>query len=446
MKLILMNLPQQRVERPKRRVFFTAPQLELIKTPFQFPAMVAGFGAGKSEALTARAIGLKRRYVKNNIGYYLPTFDLVRQIAYPRFEEKLSDYRIPYKLNKSLALIDVEGMGQIIFRTMDSPNRIIGYETADSLVDELDTLKVDDARNVWRKIIARNRQKKFDASRNTIAVGTTPEGFRFVYEQWGKDPEAAALKGYKIIRASTYTNARNLPDGYIQSLLDLYPDNLIAAYLEGEFINLTSGSVYSQYNRMLNGSSERPIGPVEGKPGEYLHVGMDFNVGKMAGIIWVIRVVKIGDIEIEFAHAVAEIIGVLDTPAMIQALKLRFPGHPIIVYPDASGASRKTVKASTSDIALLREAGFGVMANNSNPAVKDRLLSMNIALGKRRALVNVAACPIFAEALEKQAFDKKGEPDKTTGFDHANDAGGYFICYRYPVLRPSSQNVTISGA
>lgn len=430
--------------RAQRRVFFTKPQFQLVTTALQFPAMVAGFGAGKSEALVSRGIGLKRKYPKNNIAYYLPTFDLVRQIAYPRFEEKLSDYRIPYKLNKSLALIDVEGMGQVIFRTMDSPNRIIGYETADSLVDELDTLKVDDARNVWRKIIARNRQKKPDGSKNTIAVGTTPEGFRFVYEQWGKDPAAALLKGYGIIKASTYTNARNLPDGYIQSLLDLYPANLIAAYLEGEFINLTSGTVYAMYDRIKNGSAERIIPPTEGKSGEYLHVGMDFNVGKMSGIIFVIRgatETNPGD-----PHAVAEINGVLDTPAMILALKLRFPGHPIIVYPDASGASRKTVKASTSDIALLREAGFAVMVNNSNPAVKDRLLSMNVLFGKRRLRVNVEQCPIFAEALEKQSFDKKGEPDKTTGFDHPNDAGGYFICFRYPVVRPSSQNIAISGA
>lgn len=423
-----------------RMVYMSEPQFRLVTTESPFPAMVAGFGAGKTEALVNRAVAMKRRYDACNTAYYMPTFDLIRQIAYPRFEEKLIEYGLPYKLNKSLAVIDVEDCGQIIFRTMDSPSRIIGYEVSDSLVDELDTLKIDDARTVWRKIVARNRQKKPDKKLNTIAVGTTPEGFRFVHETWGKiksDGSPDLRPGYELIRASTYSNARNLPDGYIQSLLDLYPENLISAYIEGHFVNLTQGSCYAAFDRKQNCSSETLIGPKDGKPGEYLHIGIDFNVGKMAGVVWVIRGAD--------PHSVAEIIGVLDTPAMIKAIKLRFPNHPIIVYPDASGASRKSNNASISDLSLLREAGFSVVANNSNPKVKDRLLAMNVMFAKRRAFVNPVTCPIFCEALEKQSFDKKGEPDKTSGFDHPNDAGGYFISYRYPVARPSSQNVTLAG-
>lgn len=414
-----------------RRVEMTLPQFQLVTSKARFPALVAGFGSGKTEALVNRAIALKRRYMTNNIAYYMPTFDLVRQTAFPRFEEKLIDYGYSYKLNKSLAEIDIEGCGKIIFRTMDNPARIVSFEVCDSLVDELDTLKIDDARTVFRKILSRNRQKKPDGAENTIAVGTTPEGFRFVYEQWGKDQLAALAKGYQLIRASTYSNARNLPEGYIQSLIDLYPPALISAYIDGDFVNLTSGSVYPTFSRYLNGSFEEMLA------GEMLHIGLDFNVGKMAGTVWVIRK--------DDPHCVHELSGLLDTPDMIAAIKRRFPNSPIAVYPDASAASRKTVRATTSDMGLLAEAGFIVCVNHSNPAVKDRLLSMNVVIAKRRLRVNVANCPNFVDALEKQAFDKKGEPDKTSGYDHLNDAGGYFICYRYPVLRPSSQNVKIVG-
>jgi hypothetical protein len=66
---------------------------------------------------------------------------------------------------------------------MDTPERIIGYEVADSLVDELDMLKTEQARDAWNKIISRNRQKKPDGSLNTVGVGTTPEGFRLVYDR-----------------------------------------------------------------------------------------------------------------------------------------------------------------------------------------------------------------------------------------------------------------------
>ena len=108
------------------------------------------------------------------------------------------------------------------------------------------------------------------------------------------------------------------------------------------------------------------------------------------------------------------------------------------MYPDASGKNRKSNNASTSDIALLEQAGFDVRVNASNPAVKDRVLSVNAMLhkdGKRRYKVNPQMCPNLVECLEKQAYDKNGEPDKSAGFDHALDAAGYFIAYRYPLVR-----------
>ncbi len=416
---------------------FTGPQYELITTAFHYPAMVAGFGAGKTEALIKRALRLKFQYPLNNIAYYLPTYDLVTTIAFPRFEDALAEWGMvegeDFKTVRSKTpKIIIHGGGEIIFRTMDRPGRIVGYEVADSFVDELDTLKQEDAKTVWQKIIARNRQKKFDGAANTIAVGTTPEGFKFVYDRWKKSPPN---EQYHIIKASTYSNARNLPANYIPDLLADYPDNLIAAYLEGEFVNLTSGAVYPEFSRELNGCQTQI------QVGEALHIGMDFNVGKMCGIVFVPR-----DND---PHAVAELSGLLDTPAMIKAIKARFPNHPIFIYPDATGASRKSLNASQSDISLLQQAGFTVLANLANPAVRDRVLSVNIMInsGKgRRLKVNVDACPLFTEALEKQAYDEKtGEPDKKSGFDHAADGGGYFICFRFPVLNRRVQHVKIGG-
>lgn len=421
---------------PPLVVEFTKPQFELITTQFRFPAMVAGFGAGKTEALVARAMRLKLEFPENDIAYYLPTYDLVDRIAIPRFEEVLASYGmfdgVDFKIySGKTSMIKVFGCGSIIFRTMDKPGRIIGYEVGDSLVDELDTLKEEDARLVWQKIIARNRQKKPGGAPNTVAVGTTPEGFRFVYDRWKRNPPN---EQYQIIKASTYSNARNLPENYIDDLIADYPDNLIAAYLEGEFVNLTSGAVYPEFDRNLNRCNSVMM------PGEALHLGMDFNVGKMAAVVFVQRE---GD-----PHAVAELVGLLDTPAMIEAIKRRFPNHAIFVYPDASGGARKTIKASVSDIALLNQAGFTVLNNASNPAVKDRVLSMNRMIhagGKRRLKVNTDLCPAFTEGLEKQAYNDKGEPDKTGGFDHVVDGGGYFICYRFPVLNSRVQKIKIGG-
>lgn len=402
------------------QISLTDPQFDFVTAEDQFPAMVAGFGSGKTQACIVRALARKTQYPAQNVGYYLPTYDLVTTIGFPRFAEQLESWGLPYKINKNEKMIHIEQAGSIIFRTMDNPERIVGYEVADSLVDELDTLPMDKAREAWNKIISRNRQKKPDGSLNTVGVGTTPEGFRFVYERWQRNP----APGYRIIKASTMSNARNLPDGYIQSLRDSYPSNLLAAYLDGEFVNLVAGSVHPEFDRALNASAERI------QPAEALHVGMDFNVGQMAAVVHVLR----GD----DPHAVMEYTGLLDTPAMCAQLRRSHPGHPIIVYPDASGQSRKSNNASESDLSILRTAGFAVRSNASNPRIKDRVLAVNAMVhkdGARRYRVNPETCPHLVESLEKQAYDKHGEPDKAGGLDHVIDAAGYFICYRYPIVR-----------
>lgn len=402
----------------------TKPQFDYITASAPFPAMVAGFGSGKTEAAIKRAIIGKLQYPTLNRGFYEPTYDLVRMIAFPRFEEALSELEIPYKLFKSpLNYLDIENAGKIYFRSMDTPSRIIGYEHADADVDELDTLKIDDAADVWRRIQSRNRQNKPDGKLNTIGVTTTPEGFKFVYNTWKKSPK----NGYTIIQAPTYSNP-HLPDGYIDSMRESYPAQLIDAYIEGEFVNLTSGTIYKQFDRVKNNSSIT----WDGK--EPLYIGMDFNVGKMAAVVHVKRNGK--------PIAVDEIINAYDTPDMITIIKNRYKDCVIRIYPDASGGSRKSVNASITDIAELENAGFSVIAEAKNPFVKDRVNAMNRAFcnnkGKRNYLVNVDKCPTYADCLEQQIYGPNGEPQKDSGnFDHANDAGGYFIAYDYPVIKPA---------
>ena len=396
----------------------TDPQAALVNSKAKFPAMVAGFGAGKTQALIYRAAKL----IFSNggdVAYYLPNYPLVRTIAYPRFQELFENLGVPYDLNRSEHILRVNNK-QIIFRTMENPDTIVGYEVGDSLVDELDTLPTAKASEVWNKIIARNRQKKPNGVQNTVAVGTTPEGFRFVYEKWQKN----RTPSYELIKAPTYSNP-HLPAGYVDSLRETYPSNLLNAYIEGEFVNLASGSVYVNYDRELNNCQ------ITANQSETLHIGMDFNVNNMSASIHVMRDSK--------AFAVDEIIGAQDTPSVIKIIKNRYPDNPVIVYPDASGGSTNTTNAGTSDIILLKNAGFSVNAPRANGRVRDRVAAVNMALcnndGQRLYYVNVDKCPNIALGLEQQAYDKNGEPDKKAGFDHLNDAVGYFVVRKMPIKR-----------
>lgn len=409
----------------KFRVRLSIPQKKLITSKSKFPAMVSGFGAGKSYAAAVRAILLKLKYPQHQIGAYYPTYDSCRNVGFPTFEAILNSSEIRYRLNLSSGTISIKGKSKILFRSMEKPTSLVGYEHCDALVDELATVNNLKQAAVWRRIISRNRSKKKDGTHNTIAVATTPEGFNFVYDAWKKDPKP----GYELIHASTRSNQHNLTADYIDNMHAIYPANLLAAYVEGMFVNLVSGAVYPDFDRKLNSSD------LTTEAAQTLHIGMDFNVLNMAAVVFV-------DVDKKM-HAVTEITRQRDTPRMVAAIKSRFPHKRIIIYPDASGAARNTTNASESDLSILRSAGFEVRVNTTNPLVKDRLMAVNGMIlndGGRRVFVNIDKCPEATEALETQAFDKHGKPDKSSGVDHILDAFGYPIAKRYPIVRPNSMS------
>lgn len=425
------------------------PQGRFLAMPHKYKAYVAGFGSGKTYAGCAGLSKHTYEYPRVNSGYFAPSYPQIRDIFYPTIEEVFHAWGLRAKIHTGNHEVHAYRgrvyMGTTLCRSMDTPGSIVGFKIGHAVVDEIDVMAMEKARAAWRKIIARMRYK-IDGLRNGIDVTTTPEGFRFVYQQFVKEPreKAHVAAMYGLIQASTYENAINLPEDYIPSLLASYPAQLIDAYIDGKFVNLQTGTVYASFDRRLNACDD-----VE-QPGETLYVGMDFNVGKMGAVTHVKRH--------GLPRAVDEIMNGFDTPDMIRRIKERYWEHDgrdwrktrqIRIYPDASGGSRKSVNASESDIALLRQAGFVVQAPASNPPVKDRVNAMNAmflnAEGARRYLVNVDRCPTYAEALEQQAWDDNGEPDKQTGHDHPNDAGGYFIAFDYPIRRMEFKAQSLSS-
>lgn len=414
-------------------ISLSRPQHEFLTTDAIYPAFVGGFGSGKTEANISRLVAKKLDDVTCNVAYYLPSYDLVRQIGYPRFIRYFQELGIPVKLNETHHVLHVNKgkWGQVIFRTLDKPANIVGYEVADSAVDELDTLARDKAEEAWMKIIARNRQKKPSGAPNTVGVATTPEGFRFCYDMWAKPGRKTLPEfGYKLIQAPTSSNAKFVPAGYEQNLRNTYPAQLCDAYLGGMFVNLTSGTVYPSFSRKHNHSNERII--CTDKEKDNLHIGMDFNVTKMAAAVHVLRN--------GVPHCVGELTDVFDTPAMIKLIKERYKskGHKIFIYPDASGGARDSNNASDTDLSLLK-AEFTVCVNSKNPMVRDRIVASNVKMCNkdfvREYYVNPDLAPHLVEGLEKQVYDKNGSPDKSTGVDHIIDAATYFIVYMFPIVK-----------
>lgn len=403
------------------------PQAQFVAMPQKFRAFVAGFGSGKTWVGSAATCKHFWEFPKVNTGYFAPTYPQIRDIFYPTIEEVAHEWGLKTTVRTGDKEVHYfsgnKYRGTTICRSLDDPGSIVGFKIGHALVDEFDLLPMDKALLSQRKIIARMRYK-VDGLKNGVDFTTTPEGFKATYQIFVEDllkrPEKSA--NYGIVHASTYDNEANLPDDYIPSLIEAYPEQLIEAYIRGQFVNLRSGTVYRNYDRNRNASD------VVISEKEPLFIGMDFNVEHMAATVYVKRGKE--------WHAADEFCDYLDTPAMGQAIVERYPGWPIYVYPDASGKNRTTKGASTSDIKILKNFGFTVRCHDSNPLVRDRINAANKAFADGLIKVNARQCPTTARCLEQQAYDKNGEPDKKSGHDHQNDATTYPIAYEMPIIRP----------
>ncbi len=411
------------------------PQGRFLAMPQRFRMFCAGFGSGKTWVGCMAICKHFWEFPLVNQGYFAPTYAHIRDILYPTIEEVAFAFGQNVEIKIGAHEIDVysgrQYRGTIICRSMDKPQNIIGFKIGHALIDEFDVLPSDKAEDAWQKILARMRYN-VPGIKNGIDVASTPEGFRFCHKKFVQLPQedAALTTNYGLTQASTYENEKYLPPGYIPGLLESYPAELIKAYINGQFTNLTSGTVYNCYDRTRCNSPETIA------PGEPLFIGMDFNVGKMAATVYVQR--RNG------YHAVAELHDIFDTPAMVRAIIERWrtgedKQRRIVVYPDVSGGSRHTTDASKSDIAILQQSGLQIRASSTNPAVRDRVLAVNKQFEIGRLWVNAQACPTIARCFEQQAYDANGDPDKSTGFDHQNDASGYVIAYERPIIRPMSR-------
>jgi hypothetical protein len=393
--------------------------------------LVGGYGCGKTYSFCIKGIVL----ASQNIGYrgalLEPTFSMVAQTLIPEMKRTLEMLDIPYIHKMSpypmFELFFDGGSTQILLLSAENYTRLAGLNLAFFGVDEMDTIKRDLAHNVWRMLQSRMREGDVRQGFTT----STPEGFKFLYDFFikdGKDENGRKRRDRKIIKGRTRDNPF-LPKDFIKNLMATYPEALIKAYLDGEFVNLESNPVYYAFNREDN-NTKRTIDDFH--PDAMLHVGQDFNIGHCASIVHIVEDGKV--------YAVDEIIDALNTEQVIKIIQERYPKRSVIIYPDAAGNQSKT-SASMSDIALLSSpsTGFKVLYNKANPRIKDRVMAMNAmfknAKGERRYFINTKKCKRYTECLEQQVYDKSGMPDKSNNIDHPLDAGGYFIHYNYPIVQ-----------
>jgi hypothetical protein len=383
-------------------------------TATQIIGISAGYGAGKTRALCAKAVMLAAAN-QGFIGAVMePTGPLIRDIWQNDFDDFLEAYDIPYTFRASplpeYMLHLPGGDTKILCRSFENWSRIIGLNLAWVLADEIDTVTPAIANKAFPKILGRLRSGNV----RQFAAASTPEGFRWMWNTFGSD-NAQQRSDRKLIKMRTVDNP-HLPPDFIERLEANYDPSLLRAYLDGEFVNLTTGQVYDRFDRAKHVITDMPD-----TSREPLRVGVDFNVTNMSAVIAIRQGNRLLVID--------EISGAHDTDALAQEIKRRYPNHRIYIYPDASGGNRSTNAAQT-DIQILESYGMSNQSSRSNPPVRDRVAAVQALLenGKGEVRLTIAdTCRKMIECLELQSYTEKGDPDKDAGYDHMNDALGYVV-------------------
>ena len=359
--------------------------------------------------------------VEDEIWYGAPTFKQAKRVFWRRLKQAIPASWMASKPNETECSITLKSGHVMRIVGLDNYDDLRGSGLFFVLVDEWADAKYEAWEEVLRPMLSTCKYTVDGVEYvggHALRIGT-PKGFNHCYDTYldgqGKEPDHKSW-------LYTSLDGGNVPADELEAARRRMDPRTFRQEYEASFENY-QGVIYYCFDRRKNATADVV------QRGDELHIGMDFNVGKMAAVVHVIRAGE--------PRAVAELVKIFDTPAMIEKIKERYQGHSIFVYPDASGNNRKSNNASESDIALLKKAGFMVVVNDSNPRVKDRINSMNAALcntyGERRYLVNIEACPEYTRGLERQVWGEDGEPDKTGDFDHANDAGGYFIVKKFPI-------------
>ena len=373
-------------------------------------ALVCGFGAGKTYALVSKSIILASMNVGCISAIFEPTAPMLRDILMRTMNELLELWEIPFTFRASplpeYQLQFKEGVHTILLRTILTYQRLRGQNLCAVGFDEADTVNKRDAEQAMNMALARLRSGDVQQFYAT----TTPEGHSWAFDTFEKN----AKEDTRLIKAKTSDNPY-LPEGFIDSLLENYPPQLIQAYLNGNFCNLTTGQVYDKFDRNIHVLETDPV-INEHEP---IRVGIDFNIGNMNAVIGIATANKFIVIdEIAKSH---------DTDSLAKEIKAKYPFNKIYVYPDASGGNRST-NASRTDIQILESYGFLNQSALSNPAIRDRVNSVQGMFlngkGESKMMISKKAIRLI-ECLELQSYNDKGEPDKDAGYDHMNDALGY---------------------
>jgi hypothetical protein len=146
----------------------------------------------------------------------------------------------PTNLHKSLQFTNGS---RIYFRGLDEHRKSKGLTLGWAGIDEVDAVTEED-------LIQLDGQISLKDVRPVLMATTNPVGRdHWVYRRFVTDE----LPGYSYYRFPTMDNAINLPDGYVEHMLQTMPESWVKRYLKGEWGTIVLGErVWPEYSEKLH--------------------------------------------------------------------------------------------------------------------------------------------------------------------------------------------------
>ena len=403
--------------------------------PYVF--LIGGFGAGKSFTDVIVLLYLITEYeycdTPVNIGVLGVTIKLLRRTVIADLLRFMDLSGMTYQHNSQAGYIQI-GQVTITYLQMQNPDDIYAFNFNCALIDELDELDAEKVPLVMKAIQERCRKvlpkgKTMPSRSSFVFFSTTAQGLGGTYylvKSFDKANAVAKSQGkpaplpYAIIRARTEDNPHNDPE-QVKRLRALYTPEEAAAYLDGKFMNLSTGRVWYSFDRRKHMCMRFPI-----QPTEQIYVGQDFNLGINASCEFIVRGNKMYIIHSHHWNDMGD-----------AAIRLRqyYPTNPIMMIPDASG--KEIMQGFVEEF---EKAHIQIHWNNRNPSITERVMVGNMMLRTGRCFIMQ---PEADEELKKDDIDnalvalethdideKTGKPRKGVGIhspDHFSDSFGYGV-------------------
>ena len=392
-------------------------QRKIISAPTAFPDcsyffLCGGYGCGKSFSIVLMVIVLAKRYAGQEvtIGLCSTTITLLQKTVILDLVKIFKKTGSRYEYNQKDNILTIGTIRFLLIAT-GQPNEIYGPNINICLCDEIDELPETKAIEAHKALSERTRLTLPDGRKPFIMYFSTTHGYRGLYKIVQK--LKADKLPYVLVRGLTKDNTALDPQ-YVQNLYAIYDEQERLAYLEGRFVNLQSGRVYSSYDDQTCRCE-----PFEITPDMTIMVGQDLNSGfsKAAAVVKKDKVLYIVR-----SWSFKEVGG---APAIMRAA---YPQNEILWFPDCSG--KEILKGYKQEVL---DNGIQCRIGSSNPRILDRVFYVNKLF--KMGLLKVFDCKetdMASEALKVRAYNDLGQPEKGKGEDapdHICD-GLEYVIYR----------------